>query len=537
MAGTAGVGAPSGAICVGSRRSALLRALLLLLLAAPALAATSLHRTIAAEPTSLDPTLGSGTLAAPVLSDLTEGLVGRGPSKLPEAAAAESWTVAPDGLAWTFRLRPGLVWSDGVPLTAGDFAYAYRRLLDPATGARSAGLFLFLRNARAVMQGRLPPEALGVRATDDRTLVLELEYPVPYLLQVLANTQGAPVPRHVVERVGRDWTRPGNLVVNGPYLLAGRVPQEYVRLVRNPRYREAAGVRIDEVIWHVVPDLGTAFRRFRAGEIDVVLNLAPEDLDWVRQNQPDVLHGGPMHATWLLALNLSRKPLDDVRVRRALSLAIDRDAIAYQLLKTGVRPAWSLVSPGIGGYPGLRTAEEGLAPAARQAEARRLLAAAGFGPDRPLVLPVVYDTQEENRQIMVAVAAMWQAIGVRAEVSNLEAGALVGLLRAGNFAVARSSAFSLYEDPMALLQHYGSQSPTNWAGWRDARYDELLQQSNLAAGPGRMRLFEEAEAVLNAAQPVIPIYYYQGKSLVSARVKGWWDGAIGTPPSRFLEVQ
>jgi oligopeptide transport system substrate-binding protein len=290
-------------------------------------------------------------MAAPMLSDMVEGLVGRGPSKKPEPASAESWTVSPDGLSWTFRLRPGLEWSDGTPLTAEDFVYSYRRLLDPASAASNAGLFLALRNARKIVQKQMPPDALGVRAPDPRTIVMELEYPVPYFLQILTNTQAVPVPRHVIEKLGRDWTRPGSLVSNGPYVLAERVPQSYVKLVKNPRYRDAAAVRIDEVFWHPTQDLGAAFRSFRAGEMDVVLNVAPDDLGWIRENQPEALHTGPIHATYLLVLNVARKPLDDVRVRRALSLAIDRDAIANQLLRTGVRPAWSFVSPGIGGRP------------------------------------------------------------------------------------------------------------------------------------------------------------------------------------------
>ncbi len=513
--------------------------LLALLFAVPAAATTSIHRTAGAEPPSLDPSLGSGTMAAPALSDMVEGLVMRGPSKQPEPGCAESWTVSPDRLTWTFLLRPGLQWSDGRPLTADDFVYSYRRLLDPATGASNAGLFLAIRNARKIVQRQLPPDVLGVRAPDARTFVVELEFPVPYLLQLLANTQAAPVPKHVIDKLGRDWARPGTLVSNGPYVLAERVPQSYIKLMKNPRYHAADRVSIDDVYWHPTQDLGAAFRRFRAGEMDVVLNVGPDDLGWVRKNQPEALHTGPIHATYLLVLNVSRAPLDDVRVRRALSLAIDRDVIANQLLKTGVRPAWSFVSPGIGGYPGRSTAaEEGMPAAKRIAEARRLLDEAGFGPEKPLTLPLVYDTQEENRKIMVAIAMMWQAIGVQAEISNVEFGAALGALRTRNYAVARSSTFSLYDDPNAFLQQYGSQSPTNWAGWRSPAYDRLLEQSNVATeAADRTRLLLEAEAIIATEVPVIPIYHYQGKVLVAPRVKGWWDGAIGTPPSRFLSVE
>ncbi|MDP2323787.1 MAG: peptide ABC transporter substrate-binding protein [Gammaproteobacteria bacterium] len=513
--------------------------LLALLFAVPAAATTSIHRTAGAEPPSLDPSLGSGTMAGPALSDMVEGLVIRGPSKQPEPGCAERWAVSPDRLTWTFHLRPGLQWSDGRPLTADDFVYSYRRLLDPATGASNAGLFLAIRNARKIIQRQLPPDSLGVHAPDARTFVVELEFPVPYLLQLLANTQAAPVPKHVIETLGRDWARPRSLVSNGPYVLAERVPQSFIRLTKNPRYHAADRVQIDEVYWHPTQDLGAAFRRFRAGEFDVVLNVAPDDLGWIRKNQPEALHTGPMHATYLLVLNVAREPLTDVRVRRALSLAIDRDVIANQLLKTGVRPAWSFVSPGIGGYPGRVSAEEAGMPAAKRiAEARRLLDEAGFGPENPLTLPLIYDTQEENRKIMVAVGTMWQAIGVKAEISNVEFGAALGALRTRNFAVAKSSTFSLYDDPNAFLQQYASQSPTNWAGWRSPAYDRLLERANAATDAAeRTRLLLEAETVIASEVPVIPIYYYQGKALVAPRVKGWWDGAIGTPPSRFLSVE
>lgn len=514
-------------------------ALLLAVLAAagPALAATAIHRTSGAEPPSLDPTTGSATLAAPILSDLVEGLLSRTPTATPAPGCAESWSVSDDRLTWTFRLREGLKWSDGTPLTAEDFAWSFRRLIDPASAAPSAGLFFIIKNARAVAQGKAAPEALGVRAPDARTLEIQLEFPAPYLPQLLANTQSVPVPRHVIEKLGRDWTRPGAMVTNGPYVLAEREPQNWVKLTRNPHYFDADQVKIDEVYWYPTQDMGAAFRRFRAGELDMVLNLAPDDARWAAENIPDRLRGGPMHATYTLLFNTTRKPFDDVRVRRALSLAIDRDAIANQLLRTGVRPAWTWVSPGIGDYPGIPSADAKLKPAERKARARALLKEAGFGPDNPLVVPVTYDTNEENRKILVGIAAMWQAVGVRAELANVEFRAVMGQLRARNFGVARSSTFSLYGDPYAFLQQLSGRAPNNWTGWNNPRYDQLLQQGNAAADPAeRYRLLAEAEALVSAEQPLVPIYHYHGKLLLSSRVKGWWDAAIGTPPSRWLSV-
>lgn len=512
-------------------------AAVLLALAVPAAAGgrDALHRTSGAEPPSLDPTLGSGTMAAPMLSDLVEGLVARTPAIRPMPGAAESWTVSDDGLTYTFRLRAGLRWSDGTPLAADDFVYSYRRLLDPATAAPSAGLFQMLAGAREITRKAQPPETLGVSAPDPRTVVFRLATPAPYLLQLLANTQAAPVPRHVIERVGRDWARPGSFVGNGPYLLAERVPQAYVRLTRNPQYREAAAVQVPEVYWYPTQDLGAASRRFRAGELDTVLNVSSDDLAWYRANQPEVLHLAPVPATYLLVLNVTRPPFDDVRVRRALSLAIDREALTDRILQTGARPTWAFVSPGTGGYTGPPMAAAGQPLPARQAEARALLAAAGFGPDRPLAVPLLYDSNEENRKLMVAVAAMWQAVGVQAAPTNTEFAAVLRAFRARDYGVARSQTFALYDDAYAFLQQFASASPTNWSGWADPGYDAELAAANATPDPAvRQARLAAAEARLLAAQPLIPLFQFGGKVLVAPRVRGWWDGALGTPPSRFL---
>ena len=515
-------------------------ALLALFLASAPLAAapSAIHRTAMAEPPSLDPTLGSAGPAAPVLSDIVEGLVARTPAIKPAPACAESWTTSADNRTWTFRLRPGLRWSDGTALTSEDFVYSYRRLLTPATAAQSAGLFFVIKNARAIATGGAAPETLGVTAPDPRTVVFELEFPAPYFAQLLANTQAAPVPRHVIEKLGRDWARPGTLVSNGPYQLAERVPQSYVKLVRNPNYHAASEVKIDEVHWYPTQDMGAALRRFRAGELDVVLNVAPDDLRWIRKNIPKALHTGPIHATYTVLFNTKRPPFDDARVRRALSLAVDREGIALRLLGTGVRPAASWVSPGIGGYPGV--ADKALAGklAARQAEARRLLAEAGFGPGKPLQVPYLFDSQEENRKIAVALQGMWKAIGVETELVNAEFSAVLGKLRARDFAVVRSSTFSLYDDPFAFLNQLSARSPTNWTGWANPRYDALLGEANAAADePTRFERFQEAERLLHTDEPLIAIYHYQSKLLLAPRVEGWWDGAIGTPPSRFLSLR
>jgi oligopeptide transport system substrate-binding protein len=503
-----------------------------------ALAAEAINRGASFDPPSLDPNLGTGTAANPILSDMVEGLVGRAADGSVVAGCAESWSVSEDGLTYTFTLRPGLEWSDGRGLTAEDFVYSFRRLMDPATAARASGFFFVIANGREVASGAAPPESLGVDAPDARTVRIRLEQPAPYFVRLLANTQGVPVPRHVIEAAGKDWTRPGVMVSNGADMLAERVPQTYVKLIRNPRYFAADQVRIDTVYWRPVQDMGTAFRQFRAGELDTVLSAPPDELGWIRDNMPEALHTGPIQATYYLAFNVARAPFDDPRVRRALSLALDRDAIAGQVLQGTARPAFALVAPGTGGYAALRAAGLERPLAQRQAEARRLLAEAGFSPDQPLTAPVVYDTSEENRKIMIAVAAMWRDIGVRADVTNIEGRALMGKLMARDFGIARTSMFALYDDPYAFLSQLRSDNTANRTGYGSAEYDRLLDLANATDDPAtRLARFAEAETLLLADQPLIPVYWYISKVLVAPRVQGWADAPLGTPPSRYLWLE
>jgi oligopeptide transport system substrate-binding protein len=497
-----------------------------------------LHRGTAADPPSLDPTLATGTLATGILIDMVTGLLARDASWRPVPGAAETWTVSEDGTTYTFSLRDNLRWSDGEPLTADDFVWSYRRLFDPQTASPGSATLFVIRNARAAFQGEVPLEQVGVSAPDARTVVIELEHPVPYFESLVAGSNAVPVPRHAIEAHGREWTRPGRMVTNGPFMLAERVPQTHIRLVRNPHFHAAGEVKLDEVWWHPTQDLATSLRRFRSGELDIVLNFPPEEIDRLQRDMPGVLRVVPAQAAWFLVLNLDRPPFDDLRVRRALSLAIDREGITSRLLRTGVAPAWTFATSAFDNYPGLELPEQSMPLAERQALARELLAEAGFNPRNPLVVPVVYDTQEENRQILVAIASMWRAIGVQARLSNVEFGALNRQVRTRDYDVARWAYFAPFDDAYSFLQLMGSNNPSNWVGYRNPAYDELLDRSNRERDPAaRTQLLLEAERIMMADQPVIPVYYYVGRRLVANRVQGWVDTPQGPTPSRFLTVR
>ncbi len=496
-----------------------------------------LHRGSAAEPPSIDPTLGAASLASPIIGDMFVGLLARGADSKPAAACAESWIISEDGRTYTFKLREDLLWSDGRPITAHDFVYSYQRLMNPATASRIVGVFFPVKNGREVFFKQQPPEALGIKALDDRTLVIELVERTPYFLQLLGNLAVAPVPRHVIEEVGRGWSKAGVMVSNGPFVLAERVPQSFIRLVKNENYFAADEVKLDEVIWYPTQNLATAFKRFRAGELDIALNFPPNEIDWIKKNIPDSLHITANLGIYFLNINMREPPYDDVRVRRALSLAIDRDAIANRLLRTGVTPAYSFATPHFSDYPGIKLPEQAMDFPERQSLARKLLAQAGFPPGK-LVVELHYDTQEENRKIMVAIAAMWQAVGVRTEITDVEFPMLNRLVRTKKFQVSRWFYIASYDDPYAVLQLFLSNNPNNWPGFESERYDDLLQASNLIRDPEeRLQTLAEAELELMSNYPVLPISFYVGRRLVSPRVKGWYDSPNGPTPSRYLTVE
>ncbi len=511
--------------------------LAVVLAAVSANAESVIRRGTSADAPTLDPVIAAGSLAAPIINDLFEGLLGKDPALKRIPGSAESWTISPDGLTYTFRLRPNLQWSDGVPLTANDFVYGYRRLVTPAVASPMAGQFYLLENARDIVTGKLPPEKLGVSAPDPRTVVLRLSAPAPWFLDLVGALIVSPVPQHVVEKYGKDWTRADRMVTNGAYTLAERIPQTMTRLRKNPRYHAAASVRTEMVEWYPTQDLGTSLRRFQAGELDQVLNFPPDEIERLRREMPESLRVVPSLGVYYLAINLRKPQFADARARLALSLAIDREGLTEKLLRTGVKPAFAFVGTNFTGYAGVQLPEEALPFPARQAEARRLLAAAGFGPGKPLTFEYVYDTNEENRKIAVALAAMWQAVGVKARPANVDFGQLNRQIRTGSFEVARWSYFASFDDPFALLQLYMGDNTNNYVGYRNPEYDRLLAQSNTIVDPkARFKVMEQAERILIRDAPIIPIFDYVRRYLVAPNVKGWVTSERGPTPSRYLTV-
>jgi oligopeptide transport system substrate-binding protein len=513
-------------------------AVLSLLAAGLSAQAVTLNRGTAAEPNSLDPHVAQGNTASAVLYDLNVGLTTLDAASRVIPGAAESWTVSGDGLTYTFKLRPGLKWSDGSPIVAEDFVWSARRLVTPATAARFASFFYPVKNARAIVRGQMPPETLGVAAPDPRTVVYTLETPSPYFLENLASNVGAPVPRGKVEEFGRQWTRPGRMLSNGPYRLAEVVPQSYIALEKNPHFYDADKVQIDRVVYYPTSNAETALNRYLAGELDLVFSFPGDKLPELKKQRPAEVKVSPALATSYLVLKLSEPPLNDARVRRALSLALDREGIVRKFLGDGYRPAYTLTPGTLTGYTPPKPAWQQQAMPARLAEAKKLMAAAGYGPSKPLKFDLRYESQEENRRIVVAMAAMWRAIGVQANPVNTDLSALNRDARTGNFQMVRYTWFAPNDDPYTFLGLLETGNTSNYSRYSNPAYDTALRAANALLDPAaRLKGLAEAEALIFADDPVIPVFHYGRRFLVKPHVEGFVPNQRAVNPSRFLRVK
>ncbi len=499
-----------------------------------------LHRSLSDDATTVDPHKVGFPGETVIVSDLFVGLTTLDAKARAVAGCAESWTTSADGLTWTFRLRAGLKWSDGKPLDATDFEYSLRRAVAPQTAFPYAGRLFAIRNARAISQGKASLETLGVAAVDARTVRVTLDHPAPYLPEVLASF-AMPVPRKIIEQYGAEWIRPGRFVTNGPFTLAEWRPNAFVKLARNPQFYDAANVRLEEVFHYPIPQASTALRRYQAGELDFVISVPPDQVPRSRELFGGQMRVDPGLGIDVIAFNTRAGPTKDARVRRALSLAVDREVLARNLLGDPRVAAYGYVPPGVNDYPSPARADFAAWNAARRrAEAQRLLAEAGYGPGRPLELRLGYPGNDANRRVAIAIDAMWRAVGVRPQLQAKEQRALTADVVRGDFDAVRSLWLSGFSDPLAFLERLdGSAAGTtmNQSGYRSAAFDaamlRAMREADLAR---RAALLREAETIALADQPVAPLYFLVSRRLVSPRIVGWQNNPRGIHVSRWLSV-
>jgi ABC-type oligopeptide transport system substrate-binding subunit len=486
----------------------------------PAVAETMLRIANLAEPESLDP---HKTILQPeinIMGNLFEGLVVLDPKGNVAPGVAKSWSVSEDGLTYRFKLRANAKWSNGDPVTAGDFVFSFRRMEDPRSVVREAQVLYPIKNAEEVNTGKLDVTALGVAAPEERTVEITLKAPTPYFLQVLVMEQAMPVHEKTV-RLGEDWVKPGKMVSNGAYMLEDWKPFSHIRLVKNPNYWSAGKVAIDAAVFDPTENQATVLKRYRAGEFDIIIDGLPNDqLGWLKQNMPKELHIAPLAAVTFYGFNTTKPPFNDQRVRQALAMAINREVLVEKVTRGGELPAYGQVPDGIANYTSQKVSWAKMNQADREAAAIKLMSEAGYGPRKPLNVRLTYDTSENHKRMAIAIAAMWKKLSVNLELVNVESKVRVANMRLGNFEVVQAGWGADYNDAQDFLFQF----LFRFTRFSNPDYDRLMDAASVTGDQSkRAQLLGQAEQVLLRELPILPIYFGVAKNLVSTRVKGWED--------------
>ena len=500
-------------------------------------AGQTLRRGNGAEPQTLDPGRAQGVPESNILRDVFEGLVAEDACGNLIPGVAQSWSTSPDGLTYTFQLRPSARWSNGDPLTAHDFVFSLRRTVDPATGSLYGAILEPITNAREIVAGKAKPDTLGVEALDDHTLVIHLRRPAPFLPGILAHQAAFPVHPPTVVRYGVDFAKPGRLVSNGAYRLKDWVVQSHVLLERNPFYWDNAHTGFPAVRFEATEDIFSELKRFRAGELDITDTVPSMQVGWAKAHLGQALHIAPYLGVYYYGLNLTREPFrDNQALRLALALAIDRDILTSRILHGGEQPAYGFVPP-MPGYQGATFPYARLSREERWQKARELYAETGYSLQRPLEVELLYNTQSDHKMLAVAVAQMWQQVlGVRVRLINQEWKVFLQTRQEKrDTQVFRAGWIGDYRDPETFLSILASWHEMNDTGYASPTYDQALEKAMMEPdATKRLTLLQQAERILLQDLPVIPLYFYSSKHLVDPHLGGYRDNIMDHHPSRWM---
>jgi oligopeptide transport system substrate-binding protein len=493
------------------------------------------------EPRDLDPHTVTGTPEVTIIQTLLEGLVTYHPTTdtIPYPGAAERWETSEDGRTWRFFLRESH-WSNGDPVTSHDFVYAWRRVLEPALGNEYADWMYMIKGAEAFHKGEISDiTEVGISAENDRIFKVELKEPTADFLKMLLNHSFLPVHPPTIEAFGgpgvrqSGWTRPESFVGNGAYKLVEWKPNSVIRVERNPEYWDAETVRTDAFEFYPIDDVNTEMRAFESGQLHVTGSLPANMRTYYRENFPEKIRFDPFAGVYFYRINTTRPPVDDVRVRKALSLTIDRELIISQLLKGNERVATSYIPRGTGGYefPGRETYNP--------EKARALLAEAGYPGGKGFPeMELLFNTSDNHRKIAEAVQNMWRnELGIDITLTNKEWKVYLDTTKEMQYDIARAGWIAnLY--PFSFLRIFLSYSPNNDTGFADPEYDRLLVESTHTLDQEkRYELIRRAEAIFMETEPVIPIYWYTNVFLINPRVKEWNPKLVNQRPMKFVYLE
>lgn len=510
------------------------------LLSGVALAEVVLNRGSAADPESLDPHKTSTTYEADILRDLFTGLMSQDKDANVIPGAAESYTTSADGKVWTFKLRADGKWSDGSPVTAQDFVFSWQRIVNAETASEYAYMLAPVVNAEDITAKKMKPEDLGVKAIDDHTFEVTLKAATPYFLEMLTHSATYAVSKANLAKNPTDFSKPGNLISNGAYTLAEFVPNDHIKLIKNPNFFDAANVKIDAVNYIPNEDRGAAMKRFEAGELDMYGDLPTEQLDDLRKKFGEQIKIGPFLGTYYYAFKTSKKPWDDVNVRHAISMAIDRDNLAEKVWGNSMIPSYSFVPPGVAGYEGPTLEYAQMSQLDREDAAKKILGDLGYSEAKPLKMEIRYNTSENHKNVAIAIQSQLKPIGVEVTMVNTDTKTHYGLLEQhGDFDVARAAWVADYKDPENFLALCKSGTGTNYAEYSNKDYDALLAKAASNPDPkGRMKDLADAEAIgVKRDLCVVPLLYYSSHNIVSSKLKGWEINVMDSHPTRWMSKE
>lgn len=473
---------------------------------------------------TLDPQLNEDSEGFDVLRDLFEGLFNQDSNGNLVPGVATAVTSANDNRTFTFKLRQDAKWSNGDPVTAHDFVYAWRRAVDPATASPYSWYLSLatIANADDIIDGKKSPQELGVKALDDYTFEVQLVQSLPYFPSMTTYATMFPVHRMTLEDHGTQWTRPENIVSNGAYILAEHVPNEYHMRKRNSMYWNDDATVVEQVIGRIINDENQALTRYFADEVDYT-GIPTGQYPNLAEEYPGEATSVPILCTYYYAINHTdsgHPALQDVRVRKALSYAVDRNLLVNQVLKGGQYPAYNFTHRATAGFtiPEIDYAET--PQAELDATAKNLMSETGYGPDNPLKLKLIYNTSESHKQIATVISQLWkQKLGVQVELVNYEWKTYLEIRRTREFDVARSAWCGDYNEASTFLDLMTTASASNSGRFSNPEVDRLMAESKTLADP--QKNYTKVEHILAEQMALIPIYHYTSVFMLKSQIKGW----------------
>ncbi len=494
------------------------------------------------EPQEIDPHLTTGIPEFKIQLALFEGLVSKHPADLSiQPGVAESWEVSDDQLIYTFHFREDARWSNGDPVTAGDFVYSWERALRPELGSLYAYMFTYIVNANQFFKGEIDDfDKVGIKALDERTLQVTLRSPTPFFLQLLDHHSYYPVHPPTIEKFGgmtkrgSQWSRPGNFVGNGSFVLKEWKLNRILTVEKSPTYWDADKVRLQEVRFYPVSNRSTEERMYRAGQLHITNRVPNEKIAQYRIDDPKSLKITPYLGTYFYRFNTRVKPLDDARVRRALSMSINRPQIVKNVTKGGQLAAYTFTPPNTNGFTSNHNFKYDIEGA------RHLLKEAGFpnGKGFPK-LEIIYNTDESHRMVAIAIQQMWkQALNIDVSLSNQDWQVYLENETRGNYQISRAAWIGDYLDPNNFLDMWLTDGGNNRTGWSNSEYDESIAAAAVATEKEeRFRYFQRNEQILVEEAPIMPIYTYTRVYLLRSSVKGWDDNILDQHPYKYVYLE